>query len=436
MHQNGDGGKAAGSNWASNLEYFAPRFHEVDSVEAAQEIVASSERVRALGTRHCFNRIADCDDVQISIRPMSRVLEINLHELTVAVEGGASYGQVCAELDRAGFALGNLASLPHISIVGAVATATHGSGAHNKNLAAAVSSVEFINGDGDLVTMSREKDGERFDGVPVHLGGLGLVTRISLDIVPTFRIRQHVYVDLPAESMRRNFDRIMEDGYSVSLFTDYRGGTINQVWRKQLEKESRSEPESDFFGALPAATKMHPVGQDPEYCTLQMGEAGPWYDRLPHFRMGFTPSSGEELQSEYFVRREDGVAAYTAIEQLAGKLADLLLISEVRLIDADDLWMSTAYGEPKVGFHFTWRRDPAGVRRVLPQIEDALRPFNAIPHLGKVFTMSPAEVRFKYQRLDDFDELLRTFDPGRKFSNAFLRYYLFGSDESSVADAW
>lgn len=427
----------AETNWAENLAYRAPQLYQPTSISEAQDIVAQSDRIRPLGTRHCFNRIADSQQAQISLRALDAIESIDEDVGTATIQAGASYGQICETLDEQGYGLSNLASLPHISIVGAAATATHGSGAHNQNMAMAVSGVEFIDADGDLVTLTRETDGEVFGGVPVHLGGLGLVTNVRLDLVPSFEVRQHVYRDLPVSSLREYFDEIMRSGYSVSLFTDYQDDTVNQVWRKQKRSNSSREPASDFFGAVPADTKMHPVpGGDPAFCTDQFGRPGPWYNRLPHFKMGFTPSSGEELQTEYFVPRQHSVEAYEAIARLAGEIVPHLLISEVRLIDADDLWMSPAHGEPKTAFHFTWKQHPDALKRMLPQIEEALRPYDPRPHWGKVFTMSPETLRAKYDRLDDFKDLLATYDPQGKFRNEYLQYYLYGSEELTVDDVW
>jgi len=427
----------AGKNWAGNLEYRAPNFHQPTSVARAQEIVAQNDNIRPLGTRHCFNRIADHEQAQISVRALTEIENIDEEAETATIQAGASYGQICRELDERGYALQNLASLPHISIAGAAATATHGSGANNQNMASPVAELEFIDANGDLITLSREEDGDTFNGAPVHLGGLGLITRVTLDLVPSFDMRQHVYRDLPVSSLQENFEEIMGSGYSVSLFTDYQNDTVNQVWCKKKVENSSREPESDFFGARPAEQKMHPIaGTDPKNCTDQLGEPGPWYNRLPHFKMGFTPSSGEELQTELFVPREHSVDAYEAIAELAGEITPHLMISEVRFIDADDLWMSTAYGRPKTAFHFTWKQQTEEVRSVVPKIEEALSAYNVKPHWGKVFTLSPETLQSRYERLDDFKDLLATYDPNGKFRNEYLQYYLYGSEDLTVNDMW
>ena len=416
---------AAQKNWAGNLEYRSQQLYQPTSISKAQEVVVQNDKLRPLGTRHCFNRIADSRHAQISLRDLDQIDQIEEEAGTATIEAGASYGQVCKTLDERGFALQNLASLPHVSIAGAVATATHGSGANNSNMATAVSGLEFIDARGELVSLTRENDGEGFNGAPVHLGGLGPITKVTLDLVASFDMRQHVYRDLPVSAMRTHFSEIMGSGYSVSLFTDYRDQTINQVWRKQKVESSSSKAEPDFFGAFPADQKMHPAGAAAAPCTDQQGTPGPWYNRLPHFKMGFTPSSGEELQTEYFVPREHSVEAYDAIADLKEEIAPYLIISEIRLVEADDLWMSTAYKHPKTTFHFTWKRDPEGVESVLPKIEEALRPFAVQPHWGKIFTLSPETVKSRYARLDDFKDLLATYDPKGKFRNEYLQRYLY-----------
>ena len=416
----------AGKNWAGNLEYSAENFYQVQSIAEAQEVIRQSDKVRVLGTRHCFNRIADSPYNMVSIRDLDKIVEIDEEASTATIEAGASYGQVCQALHEQGYALHNLASLPHTSIVGACATATHGSGVSNGNLATAVSALEFIDAGGDLVTLSREKDGEKLAGAVVNLGGLGVVTNVTLDLVPTFDVRQHVYLDLPVSELRDNFAEIMGSGYSVSLFTDYDGDRVNQVWVKSKAENSSEEAEAAFFGATAADRDVHPIlALSAENCTEQMGVPGPWYNRLPHFKMGFTPSSGKELQAEYFVPQENAVDAYFAISELRDQIAPYLLISEIRMIDGDDLWMSTCYQQPKTAFHFTWEQDIEGVTALLPVIEEALHPFGAQPHWGKVFAMEPATLQARYPKLPDFKSLLAEYDPEGKFRNDFLEKNLY-----------
>jgi xylitol oxidase len=332
-------------------------------------------------------------------------------------------------LDAEGVTLHNVASLPHISVAGACGTATHGSGDRNGNLATAVRALEVVTAAGEVVTLSRERNPEHFDGMVVGLGGLGLVTEVTLEVVPTFDMQQHVYEGLPVTRLAENFDAIMGAGYSVSLFTDWRTPRVNQVWVKRVTADAPFTPPREWFGATLAPRHRHPiVTLSAEPCTPQMGVRGPWYERLPHFKMNFTPSSGEELQSEYFVPRRHAVAAFRAIEGLRERVSPVLQISEVRTIASDRLWMSTAYGRDSVGFHFTWRKDWGAVRQVLPLLEEALAPFGARPHWGKLFTMSPAQVRARYEKLPDFRRLLRTYDPDGKFRNEYLDRYIFGTD--------
>src|SRR6185437_9936106 len=134
-------------------------------------------------------------------------------------------------------------------------------------------------------------------------------------------------------------------------------------------------------------------------CTEQMGVRGPWYERLPHFRMGFLPSAGDELQSEYFVSRHHAVEAILAVERLREEITPHLLITEIRAIAADDLWLSPCYKRPSIAIHFTWKPDWNPVKRVLPLIERELASFSARPHWGKLFTMPESQLKPLYAKL-------------------------------------
>jgi alditol oxidase len=415
------------TNWAGNLTYSAARLHHPTTVEQVQELVTRCSKLRVLGSRHSFNTIADSAEDLISLAQLDAVLEFDHQRQTVTVQGGITYGQLCPQLHSAGYALHNLASLPHISIAGACATATHGSGDSNRNLASVVAAIELVTADGRLVTLSRDQHGDQFDGAVVGLGGLGVVTKLTLDIVPAFAVQQEVYENLPVAQLDDHFEAIVSSAYSVSLFTDWQGAHVNQVWLKQrAADDAPAALAPTFFEAALAPTNRHPIITLPaEPCTPQMGNPGPWYDRLPHFRIDEKPSSGEELQAEYFVPRRHAVAALRAVARLHEQIAPLLMISEVRTIAADTLWMSPCYQQDCVGIHFTMKRDWPAVQKLLPLIEEQLAPFDARPHWGKMFTMSPARVQSLYARLPDFRDLLRSFDPGGKFRNAFLDTYIF-----------
>ena len=415
-------------NWAGNYEYQAAHIHAPESIEQIQELVARSRKIKALGTRHSFNDIADSAGDLISLAHFDKILELDHERQTVTVEAGVRYGRLARWLHEEGYSLHNLASLPHISVAGAVATATHGSGDRHGNLATAVAALELVTGNGEVIVLPREEDREQFDGAVVGLGGLGIITKLTLDISPTFQMQQDVYEDLPLAELKEHYDELTSDMYSVSLFTDWRDSMIQQVWLKRLALNGISvQAEPELFGAKLAANNLHPIRNiSAENCTEQMGVCGPWFERLPHFRMEFTPSVGEELQSEYFVPREHAFAAFLAMDGLGEHIAPLLQISEVRTIAADKLWMSPCYQQDSVAIHFTWKQDWEGVRNVLPMIEEALAPFHARPHWAKLFTMSPARLQSLYSKLPDFQQLLGQYDPQEKFRNTFLDTYIFG----------
>jgi alditol oxidase len=415
-------------NWAGNYFYRAAHIHQPETVEQVQELVRRSDRVKALGTRHSFNDIADSPGGLISLEKFDKILVLDHERRTVTVEAGVRYGDLARWLHRKGYALHNLASLPHISVAGACATATHGSGDRLGNLATAVSAMEMVTGRGDLLTLSRKQNPEEIKGAVVGLGGLGVVTKLTLDISPTFEMRQDVYLNLPLAKLEDYFDEITSSAYSVSLFTDWRVANFNQVWlKRQVSDGEVLKTEPQLFGATLATTHLHPISTiSAENCTEQMGVSGPWFERLPHFRMDFTPSSGEELQSEYLIPRRHAFVALRAIDSLSKQIAPLLQISEVRTIAADDLWMSPCYKQDCIGIHFTWKKDWEDVRGLLPAIEEQLTPFDARPHWAKLFTLPPARLQALYKKLPDFRELCQHYDPQGKFRNAFLERYISG----------
>jgi alditol oxidase len=412
-----------GKNWAGNYTYRAEKLHRPSTIEQAQEMIANAPGVRVLGSRHSFNDIADSSEL-ITLEAMPPDVVVDHATNTVSFNAAVRYGELVETLSTEGVALHNLASLPHVSVAGSVATATHGSGDTNGNLATAVRSLELVTSDGEIIEASRgEPD---FDGLVVGLGALGAVTRITLDVEPTYKVRQRVFEGLSWEALFEHFDEISSRGYSVSVFTRW-AESIDQVWVKSRVTEEPEQVESDLFGAVAAAVDRHPiVGLDATSCTPQLGRLGLWSDRLPHFRMSFTPSSGDELQSEYVVPRRYALEAIEAVRTLAEGIRPLLQVSEIRTVAADQLWMSMNCGEDTVGIHFTWKPDSFAVESLLVQLETTLAPFEARPHWGKLFTADAAAIAALYERMPDFTRLVERLDPRRAFCNAWLKAHVLG----------
>lgn len=405
-------------NWAGNLAYSVDTVAEPTTRDELRRLVASASEVRVLGSRHSFNRIADTAGLLVSTAALPVRVTIDAERGIARVAGGMRYGEVARALQANGWALGNLASLPHISVAGAIATGTHGSGDHNRSLAAAVAGVEILTADGDIRMLRRGEPG--FEGAVVSLGALGVVLDVELDIEPAYEIAQTVYEGVAWEDALVDLTAVTSLGYSVSMFTTWRDAdTVDQVWVK-ARTDAGPVPAS-ILGAAPAPGQRHPLpGEGADSTTPQGGVPGPWLDRLPHFRLEFTPSRGAELQSEYFVSRKDAPAAIRALKTFAPRLVELLLVNEVRTIAADDLWLSGAYERDAVGLHFTWRPDQPAVEALLVEIEAALAPFSPRPHWGKVFTMPAEDIRARYSRIDDFAALRAEFDPRGVFRNAYI----------------
>jgi xylitol oxidase len=424
----GSEARSPGTNWAGNYRYQARRLHRPSSLEQLREVVAGASSVHVLGSRHSFNGIADAADL-ISLEALhseealpAGVL-VDRDAQTVSFGAGLKYGELVEKLNDEGMALHNLASLPHISVAGAVATATHGSGVRNGNLATAVAALELVTSSGDVLEVSRGDPD--FDGMVVGLGALGAVTRMTLDVQPAFEVRQRVFEGLSFEALCEHFDEIVSCGYSVSVFTHWEE-TVDQVWVKTLADEP-DLTDDDLFGATPATVDRHVIrGLDPTPCTPQLGRPGPWSDRLPHFRMGFTPSAGEELQSEYLLPLPDAVAAITAVRALADRIRPVLLVCEIRTVAADRLWMSMNYGEDSVALHFTWKPEQDAVERVLVELESTLSRFGTRPHWGKLFVAGATDIAPRYERHADFVRLVERLDPRGAFRNAWLEARVLG----------
>ncbi|WP_372467638.1 D-arabinono-1,4-lactone oxidase [Microbacterium maritypicum] len=409
-------------NWAGILTYRASTIAQPETVDELGALLGQGGPVRFLGSRHCFNDIADTDGVLIALDRLPTVFEVNTNRTAVKVAGAARYGDIAPLLETEGLALANLASLPHISIAGAVATGTHGSGDAIGSLASAVRGLTILTPSGETRTL--ERGDADFDGAVVSLGALGAVLDVTLDVEPTYEVAQHVFERPDWDAVLADFDDVTSIGTSVSLFSTWeRTDFVDQIWVKQRQPEAREAARESLFeklGAVPAVSKRHPIlGVDPVACTEQLGVSGPWFERLAHFKLEFTPSAGAEIQSEYLVPRADAVAAIQAVRTLAGQIAPLLLVNEIRTVRADDLWLSSSYGADAVGLHFTWKPDEAAVRALLPTIEAAL-PETARPHWGKVFTLDGAETRSRYSRWDDFAALAARYDPERRLVNPYL----------------
>ena len=413
-------------NWAKSITFNAMSTHEPTTGGELADLMLSGTQVKAIGSVHSFSRIADTDGAHVSLHSLAQDMRLDPDSRTVEISGAVRYGELGEFLWNHGYALRNLASLPHISVIGACATATHGSGDRNGNLATAVRAMQILCGDGSIRTVSREELGDRFNGLVVHLGALGVVTRLTLEVVPAFQVSQHVYENLDFSALERDLDSVTQAAYSVSLFTKWYDRIIDQVWLKEIVDGNTGRwAARDFYGATPATINLHPIREfSPEPCTEQLGMPGPWHERLPHFRISHTPSAGHEIQTEYFFDREMAVEAMRRLFGMSERISPLLQISEVRTVAADDLWLSPSYQCPKVGIHFTWKPEPEAVTGLLPDIEAALADLEPIPHWAKFFTMDRDVVRSRYPRLEDFQKLARDFDPRGVLRNSFLDEYV------------
>jgi len=415
-----------GTNWSGNYAYRAGTLHRPEALEELQELVGGARSLRVIGSRHSFTSIADSAEL-VALDALPGEVTVDGAAQTVTVPGHTTYAALAEALNRAGLALDNLASLPHISVAGAIASGTHGSGDRKGNLATSVRAIEMVTADGELRTAAAGDPD--FGGAVVALGALGAVTRVTLAVQPFYEMRQRVFESVSWETLFARCDAIFGAGDSVSVF-HLCGERTEQVWVKRRVDDDRGAADEgdldldleELLGVRAATAELHPVlGGDPVNCTQQEGVPGPWSERLPHFRSGFLPSSGEELQSEFFVARSDAVAAIQAVRGLAAEIVPLLLISELRTIAGDSLWLSPHQGRDSLALHFTWRRRPAEVEAVVERIEAALAPLAARAHWGKVFTARAERIAPLYPRMGDFRRLRDRLDPEETFVNDWLR---------------
>jgi len=416
-------------NWSGHAPFRRARVHEPTTVAEVRSIVAGADGpVRVVGAGHSFNGLADTDGDLLWLGRLAPAgIEIAADRRSVTFGAGLTYDQLCPALQAEGLALANTASLRHITVAGAVATATHGSEDRLGNLATAVAGLELVTAGGERVELSRQCDGERFAGAVVSLGALGVVTRLTLDVEPTYDMVQHVYAGLPWEALYGHFDEITSAGYSVSLFPTWQQPVVESVWVKhRLDPgEPVPEPPTELFGARLQERHL-PTLQNDRVRTA-INEPGPWHHRLPHFALNAPGAVGNELQSEYFVARRHAVDAIRAVAALGAELAPVIGVTELRTVAGDELWLSPAYGTDVVAIHFNWWKDWAGVSAVLPAVEAALAPFDPVPHWGKLHSLSPAQVAARFPRLADFRRLAAELDPAGVFANDAVRTWLLDS---------
>lgn len=405
-------------NWSGTYRFTARALVEARTVDDVRRAVAAGGRVRAIGTRHSFNDLADNGATLVSVTGIAPDPVIDEAAGTVTAGAGMSYGALAAWLQDRGLALGNLGSLPHICVGGAIATGTHGSGSGNRILSAAVAGLDYVAADGELRHAARgEPD---FDGMAVGLGAFGIVVRVTLDTEPSYLVRQDAYSALRWDRALAGLEGIMSAAYSVSLFTDWSGETLRAAWvKRRVGASGDGDVAEEFFGARREPGPVRFIDAPADNLTV-VGAPGPWAARLPHFRFDATPSNGDEIQSEYFVERRQGPDALEALRRRAGRLAPLLLVSEIRATAPDGLWLSGSYRRETLAIHFTWRNAPDEVDAAVKEVEAALEPFAARPHWGKVSHVPAARLAVLYPRLGDARALFERLDPGGRFANRRL----------------
>jgi alditol oxidase len=403
-------------NWSDTVDLRGTVATPRSTAEVA-ELVRGADRVLALGSAHSFSPVAVTPGLHIETAALPADIAVN--GTTVTVSAGMTYATLGRELHARGLGLAAMASLPHITVGGAIATGTHGSGDAIGTLSSAVTGIEIVTAGGDVRWVRRGVDPD-FGAWVVSIGALGVVTRVEMEVEPTYEVAQTIFAGLDLDVVEADFDAVFGSATSVSVFTRWRPEPDAQLWLKRRIDREGPWPGGPAFGVPPRDDPLHPLEQlDPVHCNPQRGQVGPWHERLPHFRAEFTPSAGDEIQAEYLLPRSQAVEAIRRLRPLHARITPLLHVTEIRTMRADDLWLSPAYSVDTVGIHFTWHRDER-IFEVLPAIEEVLLPLGARPHWGKVSVASPEQLHSAYPRLTDFLRLREQVDPQGRFCGPFV----------------
>jgi alditol oxidase len=410
-------------NWSGNHVFEAHRIHRPTSVDEVRRIVSASPKIHAIGARHSFNGVADSPGDLIDLRDIDPRIQIDPDRRTVTVGAGTNYSVLAARLHAQGWALHNMASLPHITVVGAVSTGTHGSGDKSGALPTAVAALEMVTATGDLIELGRGQSG--FDGIVVGLGAFGVITRVTLAIEPTYEMRQDAFEGLPWATVLADLDAVTSAASSFSLMTLWSGETVSRLWIKTRLINGRPlEVSAAHVGARPASTPLVVNPGDGPLTLTPFGIPGPWFERLIHLGADQEPGPLEQIQSEYLIPRAHAPAAFAKLRAIGDRIDPHLFISEIRAMAGDELWLSPAYGGDTVALHFTWKWQPDAVAAITAEIEEMLLPLGGRPHWGKVIHTPAARLAPLYPRMQAFRDLARSYDPNGKFRNAFLERHV------------
>ncbi|AOX46413.1 D-arabinono-1,4-lactone oxidase [Microbacterium sp. BH-3-3-3] len=403
-----------GATWSGNHRYRAAETLLPGDLDELAEVLTSADAVRVQATRHTFNDVGDTDGVLVSLEQLPVRIEIDGDR--ARVEGLVTFAELAPVLEAEGRALHNLGSLPHISVAGATATGTHGSGLRNGNLSSAVRAVDVMDADGQ--THHIDQTHEWFAAAALGIGAFGVITAVELQTEPSYTVTQQAYTGVAWDDIVGDPERVFGGSRSVSVFTTWGDPAHDLVWAKS---DDGAPDWVETLGGRPVGDDIHLGRIRTVDNTTPRGTPGPWHTRLPHFRADALPSDGDEIQSEYFVPMASARDALAAVRAIAPAFSAQLLVSELRTVAADELWLSPAYQRDVIAIHFTWRNDTDGVLAVLPHIEAALAPFDVRPHWGKAFTMPGEAVRASLARIDDFTAAAHRVDPRGVFRNDFLR---------------
>ncbi|KAI1700234.1 d-arabinono-1,4-lactone oxidase domain-containing protein [Ditylenchus destructor] len=365
-------------NWGNNFRFSTQNIQYPTSVEEVQQIVRNANKLRVVGTRHSFSKIADSPNTMLSTLALKNIIGFDPTVPSITVQAGITYTDLNPFLPNYG------------------------------------------------------PNDPELKAIAVGLGAFGVITQVELEVEPTFNLTNYVFVNMPEQDIYDHFDEIENLGYSVQLFTDFSTpGVWDQVWVwVRSDENSNVGNMQNLYGATRTHEQVTAIEALPPTYLMEQGKEQPWYYGLVDYHLGLSGFDGAEIQSEYFMPYENAIPAIQAVSNFSDLIAPRVYTMLIRTIKGDDLWMSESFNETTVAIHFTWKPNMTAVMEVLPQIEQALLPYGARPHWGKVFAQGPETYLHRYPKLNQWKQLAETLDPTHKFRNKFLEDTVFTGSSS------
>lgn len=421
------------TNWAGNQSCHPTAVHRPSSQEEVSDIVARaasrSETVKAVGSGHSFTPAALTDGHLLDLGLLRRLVEVDRSAQTVTVEAGISIADLNDLLHGLGYALPNLGDIAYQTISGAVSTATHGTGRTLGGLATRIRSLRLIAGDGSTVDLSPSQDADLLEAARVSVGALGIVTQLTLDVVPAFRLRAREGADKLDRLLDGLDEHVATNDHFEFFWIPHTDWALTKANNRTDEPLARVNPirhwyqksflENYAFGTVCRVGRMRP-SWIPRLATALPSSGDTTYVD-DSFRIFTSKRIVKFVEMEYAIPREHCAEALRRIRDMIRSQGHLVSFPvEVRFTASDDIPLSTATGRETayIAVHmFKGMEHDAYFRDVAAIFAD----YQGRPHWGKVHELNHNELAPLYPRWSDFMAARDRLDPTRTFANAYTR---------------